>query len=155
MESILKFRTNLYIIIGVTKIKKGFLKKITHMWRTWDTPQNFLLAFKNKKKQNFEKWKQNVGDNHHFTHVYQTPQSRTVPEIQSEKKFLSFLVIFCPFTPSPPPPTTPKTCATKNTIKWCMLTQIWSATDNFLSLLGHFLLFYPTIDPKNQNFEKM
>ena len=24
-------------------------------------------------------------------------------------------------------------CATKNTIKWCMLTQIWSVADNFLS----------------------
>ena len=25
----------------------------------------------------------------------------------------------------------------------------------FFVILGHFLLFYPTIDPKNENLEKM
>ena len=33
-------------------------KKITHMWRTWDKPQNFLLA--NLKNQNFEKMRKKL-----------------------------------------------------------------------------------------------
>ena len=36
-----------------------------------------------------------------------------------------------------------------------MLPEIWSATDNFLSYLGHFLPFNPTIDPENSTLEKM
>ena len=42
----------------------------------------------------------------------------------------------------------------KITIIWCMLSETWSATDIFFVILGHFLPFYPTIDPKNQNFDK-
>ena len=34
------------------------------------------------------------------------------------------------------------TCVTKITIIWCMLPEIWSATDIFLVILGHFLPFY-------------
>ena len=39
-------------------------------------------------------------------------------------------------------------------IKWCMAPEIWSVTEFFV-ILGHFLPFYPTNNPKNQNFEKM
>ena len=39
-------------------------------------------------------------------------------------------------------------------IKWCMVPEIWSVTEFFV-ILGHFLPFYPTNNPKNQNFEKM
>ena len=35
-----------------------------------------------------------------------------------------------------------------------MLTQIWRAADNFV-ILGNFLLFYPTIDPKIKIWKKM
>ena len=40
------------------------------------------------------------------------------------------------------------------TIIWCMVPEIWSATEFFV-ILEYFLLFYPPIDPENQNFEKM
>ena len=36
-----------------------------------------------------------------------------------------------------------------------IVPQIRSMTDNFIVILGHFLPFYPTNNPKNQNFEKM
>ena len=32
---------------------------------------------------------------------------------------------------------------------------IWSVTDSFFVILGHFLHFYPTKNLQNQNFEKM
>ena len=35
-----------------------------------------------------------------------------------------------------------------------MAPEIWSVTEFFV-ILGHFLPFYPTNNPKNQNFEKM
>ena len=41
-----------------------------------------------------------------------------------------------------------ETHATKKTIEWCMLTQIWSATDIFRQLRP-FFVFLPTIDPEN------
>ena len=39
-------------------------------------------------------------------------------------------------------------------IVWCMLLEIWSTTECFI-ILGLFLLFYPSNNWKNQNFEKM
>ena len=41
------------------------------------------------------------------------------------------------------------------TIIWCMVPAIWSATDRIFVILGHFLPFHPTNNPKKQNFEKM
>ena len=43
------------------------VKKITHMWRRWSTPQNFLLAFidelwKTRKIRILKKWKKIAGD---------------------------------------------------------------------------------------------
>ena len=41
-------------------------------------------------------------------------------------------------------------------IIWCMVLEIWSTRDWFFFLiLGHFLIFYPTNNLKNQNIEKM
>ena len=36
-----------------------------------------------------------------------------------------------------------------------MVPEIWSTTENFLVILGHFLLFYSANNPKIQNFEKL
>ena len=36
-----------------------------------------------------------------------------------------------------------------------MVPEIWSTKDIIFVILGHFLPFYPTNNPKNQNFEKM
>ena len=40
-------------------------------------------------------------------------------------------------------------------IIWCMFLEIWSMTDIIFLILDHFLPFYPTNNPGNQNFEKM
>ena len=110
---------------------------------------HLLLNFEKPKKSEFwKKKKKKYWTYHDFTHVYRKPQSGKVPETRSDIFFLSFRAIFCHF---PPPSLTPqKTKILKKrkkhleichhfklvqqkTIKWCMLTQIWSVTDNFLS----------------------
>ena len=56
--------------------------KITHMWRRWSTPHNFYLAFADElwktKKSKFWKNEKNCWGYHHFTHLYQKPQSYEV-----------------------------------------------------------------------------
>ena len=41
------------------------------------------------------------------------------------------------------------------TIIQCMVSEVWSMTDRIFVILGRFLPFYPTNNPKNQNLEKM
>ena len=41
------------------------------------------------------------------------------------------------------------------TIIWCMLPEIWSMTVIIFCHFWPFFAFYPTNNPKNQNFEKM
>ena len=82
-----------------------FLQKITLMWRRWGTSQNFLLAFidelwKTQKIRILKKWKKkkNCWRYHHFTHVYQKPQSYEVQFLRyGVRQF--FLVIFGHFLP--------------------------------------------------------
>ena len=40
-------------------------------------------------------------------------------------------------------------------ITWCMVSEIWSVMDRYFVILDHFLPFYPSNKPKNQNFEKL
>ena len=73
------------------------------------------------------------------------------------------MVIFCPFSNQ----TTQKInilkkwkkhlemssffkCVPKITIIWCMLSEIWSTTDNFLSFWTIFCPFTPLLTPKNK-----
>ena len=143
-------------------------QKITHMWGGWGTPQDFLLAFidelwKTRKIKTFEKKKRK-----NLLEIFYTCEPKTtiiwgtVPEIQSE----SFWVIFCPFNPLPIPLTTQKTKILKKWKKhqeihhfklaqqktWsydvCLLRYgVWQTY--FFVILGHFLLFCPTIDHEN------
>ena len=46
------------------------------------------------------------------------------------------------------------TFAPQMIIIWCMVPEIWSTTDNFLSFWTIFCPL-PPMDPENQNFEKM
>ena len=46
------------------------------------------------------------------------------------------------------------TCATKNTIKWCMLTQIWSATDIIFCHFRPFFALLPHYWPRKSKFGK-
>ena len=41
------------------------------------------------------------------------------------------------------------------TIIWYMIPEIWSTTDIIFCHFGPFFAYYPTNNPKNQNFEKM
>ena len=151
-------------------------KKITHMWRRWSTPQNFLLRFidelwkawkirvlkKNEKKKLLE-------ISSFYTCVPKTIIIwGTVPVIQSEANFGHFL----PFTSPPPPqqqqqqqPRKPKFWRNEKSIRrshnFKLVQQ--KAQSNYVCLLRYglqqtffchfrlffFLLFYPAIDPRN------
>ena len=65
--------------------------------------------------------------------------------------FLSFWAIFCPFN------TLPLIICTKKLQLYeaYMVPEIWSATDIIFCHSRSFLLFYPSMDPENQNFDKM
>ena len=114
----------------------------------------YWWTLKNPKKQNFQKkWKKFAGDKCVHVdiiagHVYQKPRSYEVQFLRYEvtQKFLSFWTLFCPFN-------TPYLLTTRKKNFFEKLNkasgQIWNGTDNFFVIWGHFLLFYPTIDPKN------
>ena len=85
----------------------SFNKKITHMWRVGHTEFHFGIywwTLKNPKKSNFWKNETNCRRYHHFTHVYQKPQSYEVQFLRYRvrQNFLSFWAIFCSFNPLPP-----------------------------------------------------
>ena len=109
-----------------------------------------------------------AGDIIIFTHVHQKSQSYDVwfswdmecdrqfiimdcffpmePENKNEKwkkKTLENIIIWQMFT------------INYNTIIWCMVFQIWSATDKTFCHFGAFLPFYLHYNQKNQNLEKM
>ena len=97
-----------------------------------------------------------------------------VPEIWSatDRTFLSFWTIFCPFT-TPSPPNNLKNQNFEKMIKtprditilqMCsinynyMMYEVWSATDRIFCHFGPFFALYPPPHPNNpesQNFEKM
>ena len=98
---------------------------------------------------------------HHFTHVYQKPQLYEIQFLRCRVRHNVFVVLGR-FLPSPPPlpPSNPENqifekmkkvldmssffiFATKHTIIWCMLTQIWSATDIFFHHFRSFFTLLP------------
>ena len=94
-----------------TKSQKVHISSHDVLQKSDMTPQNFLFAFidelwKTKKiiilqKCWIKKKKKKYWRYHHFTHVYQKPQSGTVPEIRSDT------IQFChsrPFFAIYPPP---------------------------------------------------
>ena len=122
-----------------------FLKKHTQTWwrnpythvkiPRWGTPQKFLLAFidelwKTQKIRILKKWRK-----------------KKIAEVWRYRvRQILFVILghFLPFTPKRLPPLKPENqnlekmkntsgdaiilnCATKNMIKWCVLTQMWSA----------------------------
>ena len=131
-----------------------------------------LMNFEKPQKSDFWKNEKNCWRYHHFTHAYQKPQSYEVQFLRYgvRQNYLSFCVILYPFTPLPP--LTQKTeiltkwkkasgdviilnLSKKNMIIWCMLTQIWSATHNFLSFQVIFCSFVPLLIPKIKIWKKM
>ena len=81
----------------------------------------YWWTLKNLKNQNFEKMKKNCWRYHHFTHVYQKPQSYEVQFLRYRVRQICFVILdnSLPFHPPPPPPhfivTTQKTKILK---KW-------------------------------------
>ena len=147
------------------------------IYSSWDIEQNILklvilghfLPFyppKNPKNQNFEKMKKFAGDfiilhmctKNHFNHkMYGSWDT-----VWDRQNFLSFCTTFCLFTLL----WTRKIkilkkrkkhlktlsfykCVPKMTVIWCMVPEIWSATDRFFVILHCFLPFYPPNNSKN------
>ena len=108
------------------------IKKITHMWRRWGTPQNFFLAFIDElEKQIFIKncWGRPIKNKIILI-------CTNVPFFKKIKKY---------------------TCRDHNQNLNDMIYSSWDIEQNRLKLiiLGHFLPFYPPNNQENQNFEKM
>ena len=128
---------------------------------------------KNQKIKIPKKWKENCRRYHHFTHMYQKTQSLEVQFLRygryrDRHNFLKTWAVFCLFTPpnnlevkilkkwrKHQEISSFETCVPKTTIIWCMLPEIWSATDTFFCHFWPLLLFYFTTDPENQNLEKI
>ena len=165
-------------LINLTKneLGKTSTKFPTHVKKVGQNSE-FLFGIyrwtlKNPKNQNFEKkWKKIAGN---IIIFYMRTKNHNHMKYSSwdtewDKFFLSFWTLFCPLTP--PPLKNPENLnfekmkkriwryhhfelVQQKTIKWCMLTQMWSATGIIFVILGHFLLFYPTIDPENKKNKK-
>ena len=142
------------------------MKKVQH---TSEFPFGiYWWTLKNPKNQNFEKRKKKEKKKywryHHFTHVYQKPQSGTVPEIRSDTiQFCHSRPFFAIYPPPPPPHLSfltlekPKFWKKEKSI-WrchhfklvqqktqsndaCLLRYgVWQTFYHFV-ILGHFLLF--------------
>ena len=140
------------------------MKKVGHIsefpcgiyWRT----------LKNLKNQNFEKMRKTCWGIHHFTQVYQKPQSYEIQFLRYEVRqfFLSFWTNFCPLCPLPL--TAQKTnfehfknasgdviilnlCKKKTWSNDVCLFRYEVQQTFFFVILGHFFLFHSTIDPEN------
>ena len=122
-----------------------------------------------KNNRILNKWK-NCWRYHYFTNVYQKPQLYEVGFLRYRERDIFFFVILghlLPFyPPPPPPPNNPENekatgdalilhMCTKNHDRMMYASWDMERARQFFVILGHFLLFYPTIDPKNENLEKM
>ena len=123
------------------------------------------------KKTKFWKNEKNTWRYYHFTHVYHKWQSCDIWFVRygaQQTEFFAFWTIFCSFTC---PPNNPKklkfgknekrslkillfyTCVPKMRIIWCMILEIWSLTDWFLSFWTIFCPFTPS--PLPQTTQKL
>ena len=135
------------------------------MWREWGTPQNFLLAFmdelwKTRKSKILKKWKKKCWRYHHFT--FYTCEVQFL-RYRVRQNFLSFWAIFCPLNLENQNFEKMKKVSgdviilnlcNKNTIKWCRLTQTWSATDIIFCHFVPFFSFTPLLTPKIKIWKK-
>ena len=121
---------------------------------------------KPKKSEFWKNEKKIAGDIYHFTCVPKTTTIwGTVPEIWSETDFLVILGLFCTLTPSPPKNAENQNfeklkkesgdviilnlCNKKRNHMIYAYSDMKCDAHNFFAILGHFLLFYHTIDPEN------
>ena len=137
------------------------------MWRSWGTPQNFLLAFID---EHWKTWKIRILKKllkiSFYTYIPRGTIIRgTVPEItELDIFFFDILGQFLPLYP--PSPNNPENqnfekmkIASGDVIIVNLCNKehdhmMYTYSDmecgrQFFVILGHFLLLYPTIDPKN------
>ena len=124
------------------------------------------------ENQNFEKMNKNTWRYFHFTKVYHKWQSYDLCFLRygvQQTEFFAILDRFLPFYPSKQPENSKFWKNEKNTWRCYHFTQLyykWQSHDvwflryqawwtEFFVILDHFLLFYPSNNLKNQNFEKL
>ena len=141
------------------------------MWGRWGTPQNYLLAFihelwKARKIGLLKKWKNLLNIPSFYICVPKTTIIwGTVPEIRSEREFLSFWAIFCPLNLLPP--NNPENqnseemkkafvdviilnlCNKKHDHMMYAYSEMEFSHRQFFVISCYFLLFCPTIDREN------
>ena len=131
---------------------------------------HLLVNFEKPEKSEFWKMKKKKKCwRYHFKHVHRKPQSYEVYgswDIEWDKIFLSFWTIFCSPPLSAPHLPTQKIKISKKWKKHLGMSSFHTCTPKkqsyhvcllwygvqqtyFFVILGHFLLFFPTIDPKN------
>ena len=127
----------------------------------------YWWSLKKPKNQNFEKTKKNCWRYHHFTHVYQKPQSYEVQFLRYRVRqfflchFRPFFALYLPLHPNNPENQNfekiKKASRDVIILNWCnkkhdRMTYAYTDMEcnrQFSVILGHFLLFYLTIDTKN------
>ena len=140
------------------------------MWRRWDTPQNFLLAFidelsKTWKIRILKKWKHIAGDVIILHLCTKNHNHMRYSSWDTEwKNFVwSFWAFCCPLSQPPIPPNNPENqnfekkneqsiwrCHHLNlrNKKHNQINDVWlfryGVWQTCFVILGHFLLFYPT-----------
>ena len=150
----------------------GFLRYGTQQTEFFVILNHFLPFYppNNPENQNFEKMKKmsryiiilnmcTINENHMMYSSWDMEHNR--------QNFFSFWTVFCPFTPLTQP-RKPKFWKDEKKPVDIIILHKCSKNDNhmrygswdmkhdteFFVILGHFLPFYPTNNPKNQTFEK-
>ena len=127
----------------------------------------YWWTVKNPKNQNFEKMKTKLLEIYIILHVYQKPQPYEVQFLRYgvRQTFWSFWAFFCTLTPNPPKNAENQNfeklkkesgdviilnlCNKKRNHMIYAYSDMKCDAHNFFAILGHFLLFYHTIDPEN------
>ena len=134
----------------------------------------FTLPLKTQQFKILKKWrKKKCWRYHYFTQVFQKPQSYEVQFLRYRVRKTEFFILghfFCHFTPlkskfyknqnkkftkikkAHGDAIILHTC-TKNYSYMMYASWDMEYDTQFFVILGHFLPFYPTIDPKNKNLE--
>ena len=154
------------IKVILNKKNHTHLKKVGHTSRISFWP--LLMNFEKPEKSDFWKNEKNCWRYHHFTYLYQKPQSYEVQFLRYGVKhnFLSFWAIFWPFNPLPPNNPEKQNFEKMKKVSGDVIIlnlcnkkhdhMMYAYSDmeclhrhNFLSFQAIFCFFYPTIDPNN------
>ena len=141
-------------------IKSWCITKITHIWRKWGTPHNFLLAlidglWKTQKLRILKKWKRKKILQ--ILSFYKCVPKTTIRCSPWDTDWHNF---FCHLGPFFAPPTIPLPIL----LHMCIINRghiMYGSWDikckgqSLLSFWAVFLPFDPPNNPKNQNFEKI